>query len=139
MSAEALSWLPGFTLLSFASAVASGLSDEESDRAGGKKTLASVFGNGVARRAVEICVVAGLVAWLLVPLVASGRSAAVPAVVAVAVGAVLAWPLRLASPLAVTGAWDAQRRYKAHLHRSIWGGVLALAVGLVVSRIVLEG
>ena len=41
-------WIAGFACLSLASAVASGLSDEESDRAGGKRTFASTFGNRAA-------------------------------------------------------------------------------------------
>src|SRR5690606_32965293 len=57
--------LAGFALLSLGSALASGLSDEESDRAGGKRTLASVAGNEVVRRVTELLVVLGALAWVL--------------------------------------------------------------------------
>ena len=45
--------LPGMVLLAFASAAASGLSDEESDRRGGKATLTTMLGNRRARATAE--------------------------------------------------------------------------------------
>src|SRR5690606_5896012 len=42
----------GTVLLAASSAVASGLSDERSDAAGGKRTFVTTFGNPTARRAV---------------------------------------------------------------------------------------
>jgi 1,4-dihydroxy-2-naphthoate octaprenyltransferase/chlorophyll synthase len=113
--------------LSLGSAVASGLSDEESDRAGGKRTLASVFGNRAARRADEASVVLGVVVWLLVPLAQGSREALTVGVAGAGAAALLGWRLPAASRAAVTGAWDAQRTYKGYLHRAIWGGALALA------------
>ena len=55
----ALPWvLPGWVCMALASAVASGLSDEVSDRAGGKTTAVTLWGNAVGRRIVERSVMA---------------------------------------------------------------------------------
>ena len=113
-------WIAGFAFLSLASAVASGLSDEQSDRAGGKRTFASTFGNRAARRLTEFCVLAGGGIWAgaawwrpdLVPL-----WAAVPALIIVAWNFVA---LRRVSDQAVTNAFGAQGVYKSFLHRAIW-------------------
>jgi 1,4-dihydroxy-2-naphthoate octaprenyltransferase/chlorophyll synthase len=113
-------WIAGFAMLSLASGVASGISDEESDRAGGKRTVASSLGNAVARKLTEAAVLLGVGAWLL-------SSIAMPAWVPIwsslpAVGIVL-WnfaAMRRVSPQAVTNAFPAQAEYKRFLHRAIW-------------------
>ncbi len=121
-------WIVGFALLSLGSALASGLSDEQSDRLGGKRTVASIFGNAAARRWTEACVFLGAVVWLAaswlrpawVPPWASG-----PAVV------IIAWNLyrmRKVSDAAVTNAFRAQSAYKRYLHRAIWHGTTAAVV-----------
>ena len=113
-------WIAGFACLSLASAVASGLSDEQSDRAGGKRTFASTFGNRAARRLTEGSVLLGAGIW-------GGAMWFRPEWMPVwAVGAallVLAWNfigLRRVSSQAVTNAFRAQGAYKGFLHRAIW-------------------
>ncbi len=121
-------WLAGFMVLSLASAVASGLSDEESDRAGGKRTLASVYGNLAARRFTEGCVLLGVAIWLagsfwtpdLVPIWAVAPAAAI--VVWNFVG------MRKVGRAAVTNAFSAQSAYKRFLHRAIWHSTTVAAV-----------
>ncbi|MCZ7678519.1 MAG: DUF3060 domain-containing protein [Sandaracinaceae bacterium] len=78
--ARGLWLLPGFAAMGLASAVASGLADERSDRAGGKRTVVSRLGNEPARRLVEALTFAGASAWALagaltdaVPLVGRRR------------------------------------------------------------------
>ncbi|NNE16975.1 MAG: prenyltransferase [Myxococcales bacterium] len=121
-------WVAGFSLLSLGSGVASGLSDEESDRAGGKRTFASVFGNSIARRLTEACVLLGAAVWL-------GASLAKPQwlplwSVAPAV-AIVVWnfaAMRKVSNDAVTNAFPAQSQYKRFLHRAIWHSTLVAAL-----------
>ncbi len=126
-------WLfPGLVALSLASALASGLSDEESDRAGGKRTLATAAGNAATRRTLEVVVVLAALLWLFagswVP--ALPLWAMVPAVLIVLVhGGVM---LRVSSQ-ATTGAFAAQGVYKRLLHRGIWLGSLLVAAALVVA------
>ncbi len=121
-------WVAGFSLLSLGSGVASGLSDEESDRVGGKRTFASVFGNAAARKLIETSVLLGAAVWL-------GASVAKPQwlplwAVAPAV-ATLLWSfaaMRKVSNDAVTNAFREQSDYKRFLHRAIWHSTVVAAL-----------
>ncbi len=130
-----LAVLPGLALLALASAIASGLSDEVSDRRGGKSTLTTRFGNAAARRAIEALVALGALAWA-----AAAAAAASPALPWWAVApALLALArhgrrLRAASADAVTNAFRPQGVYKAHLHRAVWHASLWLAGALALAR-----
>jgi 1,4-dihydroxy-2-naphthoate octaprenyltransferase len=122
--------LPGLLALSLASALASGLSDEESDRTGGKRTFTTVWGNARVRRATEGLVGLGALLW------AVGAGWGALAVLPVVVFGARMWRL---SPAAVTNAFAAQGAYKRELHRAIWWGTLGLAgvlgaVGLLGAR-----
>ncbi|MBL8974535.1 MAG: prenyltransferase [Myxococcales bacterium] len=132
---ELLLVLPGTVALALASAIASGLADEESDRAGAKVTITTELGNAGARSAVEHSVMAGAVMWALAAragvgwLSPFGFSAAL---------AVLMWQWRevaAASPYALTNAFPAIARYKQALHRAIWGSSLMLALVLLLLRL----
>ncbi|MCU0681796.1 MAG: UbiA family prenyltransferase [Polyangiaceae bacterium] len=127
-----LALLPGFALLALASALASGLSDEVSDRQGGKVTMTTRFGNGAVRGAIEALVALGALAWA-----AAIASPALPWWALAPALAALAWHarrLRAASGAAITGAFRAQGVYKAHLHRAIWQASLWLAAAIAVAR-----
>lgn len=129
---EALWCLPGLAMTSAASAMASGLSDEESDVAGGKRTFVTVFGNAAARRAVELALLSSCVYWALltrmIPALLPWWVAA-PLVVLT----ILHWRgIRRCSSSARTNAFQAQRRYKALLHRGIWSGGLVLSLGFAL-------
>jgi hypothetical protein len=95
---------------------------------GGKRTLVCLLGNARARGWIGGSVVAGWVLALsLVPwahgLLRTGL------VCGVAVGAVPTLRMFRASSSAVTGAYDAQRRFKGYLHGAVWraGVVWSLA------------
>jgi 1,4-dihydroxy-2-naphthoate octaprenyltransferase/chlorophyll synthase len=121
-------WIAGFSMLSLASGVASGLSDEESDRVGGKRTLASVYGNAAARRLSEVCVLLGAGIWVLTSLF---RPDWVPVWAAMPAAAIAGWNfmrMRKVSHTAVTNAFRAQAAYKRFLHRAIWHSTTVAAV-----------
>jgi 1,4-dihydroxy-2-naphthoate octaprenyltransferase len=129
--------LPGFAVLSLSSAIASGLSDEESDRAGGKTTVVTMAGNVVARRVAELSATSGATWWLLV---AVWQPEAIPVWVSAPAAAIVLLRLRSVvrqSPLATTNQFEALRAYKGMLHRAIWDGALALAVLCVVDSFVI--
>ncbi len=118
-----------FVVLSLGSAIASGLADERSDIEGGKTTVASVFGNRVARRTVEVLVVLGVLGWVLIPI------PEVPSWVRfLGAGVAAAFLPRLwaKTHAAVTDAFRAQGLYKQELHRAIWFAGTAVAVVLVL-------
>lgn len=122
--------LPGFAVLALASAVASGLADEQSDRRGGKRTYASEYGNRAARALVERLVLAAALIWA----VTIRFSAAIPAPIgALAVIVVLVnWRrLRKISAEAKTNAFDAQRLYKHFLHQAQWRSAVLISLALI--------
>lgn len=131
--------LVGYALLSMASALASGLSDEVSDHQGGKRTFTTMFGNRRVRKAVEVTLGLGGFAWWI----ARWRHGAVIPWVAVA-GANAAvvyyqWQLLEMTHRARTNAWDALGLYKLHLHRGIWYAGLVMASGLLLHALWIAG
>lgn len=129
--------LPGFAAMSLASAVASGLADERSDRRGGKRTIVTRLGNERARRVVELLTFAGASAWALIGMLTDALPwwlGALPAMVALwSSGAMLS-----ASNAARTDRFEAITRYKEELHRAIWRGALAAAMLLGWWHLVLD-
>jgi 1,4-dihydroxy-2-naphthoate octaprenyltransferase len=118
--------LPGLVMLALASAIASGLADEESDLAGGKSTFTTQFGNPEARRAAEYSLLGGALCWAIVARLAP--QVLHPFSVTAGLGAI-AWHMRTVmstSPRATTNAFAEISRYKQALHRAVWDGSLAL-------------
>lgn len=129
--ADAYWILVGTTLLGLSSAIASGLSDEVSDRLGGKRTIVTQWGNLFGRRAVEWIVMLAAVAWAVTALLVETIPLAGMLVVLVA----MIWPFTRmleGSRAAVTSAFKEQGRYKKQLHRAIWQSSLALSIVLLV-------
>ncbi len=127
--------LPGFAALCLASAIASGLSDEMSDRRGGKRTVVVFFGNARARRTVEILMTAGGYAWFF----AAVRSPML-SLVLIAPSLLCVWwchrQMLQISPRALTNEFAAQREYKLWLHRAIWWGATLMGIALLAERFV---
>ncbi len=121
-------WVLGFAFLSLASGIASGLSDEQSDREGGKRTFASVFGNRTARRSTEVCVLLGGASWCAGALVVPS---AVPLWALAPAVAILGWrflAMRRVSAKAITNAFEALGEYKHFLHGAIWHSTTVAAL-----------
>jgi 1,4-dihydroxy-2-naphthoate octaprenyltransferase/chlorophyll synthase len=131
-----LGWLPGFALLCLASALASGLADEHTDRRGGKVTFATMFGGARVRVAVEGLYIGAMLVWAamgkLSPVLAQWWTT-FPAV------ALMTWIQRdlgrfgrardVDTPVGIT-------RYKNALHRGIWWGTTVLGVTLLGELVV---
>ncbi|MEB3221756.1 MAG: prenyltransferase [Candidatus Sericytochromatia bacterium] len=125
-------WLVGHAWLALASALASGLSDEESDRAGGKRTFTTMLGNGVVRAGVRTCLSLGALAWAVAGVLGVGPAPWVGLLAAVALSLHLP-ALRGLGAVAVTNAFEAQGLYKQALHQACWLATLTLAVGVVIA------
>jgi len=128
-----LSLAPALVLLSASSAVASGLSDEESDREGGKRTFTTMLGNPRARGITEACVAVGTVLLLW------GKAPWLAVLPSCAVLLFYLHKMRVVGPKAITSAFAAQNEYKAALHAGLWGAQVLLggtlaALGLLASR-----
>jgi 1,4-dihydroxy-2-naphthoate octaprenyltransferase len=122
--------LPGFAMLALASAVASGLADEQSDRRGGKRTYVSEYGNRAARALIERLVLAACLVWAP----SMRLSGVIPAPIgALAIVIILVnWRrLRKISHEAKTNAFEAQRTYKHFLHQAQWRSTTLLALVLI--------
>jgi 1,4-dihydroxy-2-naphthoate octaprenyltransferase len=126
----------GYAMASLASAVASGLGDEVSDRAGGKRTVVTMLGNALARRLTGQLVFVAGVAWVLTALFVPDhgtRMALTSGSVAMFYGC---YRLNPVSPGATTHAYRKQGIYKQVLHRTIWGSGLLLATVQLVAALV---
>lgn len=125
----AAAWLVGHAWLALASALASGLSDEQSDRAGGKRTCTTMLGNARTRGLIRGCFTAAALSWALTAGLGVGPA---PWVGLLAAGALLlhAPALRRLGEEAVTNAFAAQARFKQGLHQASWLATLVLAAGL---------
>lgn len=125
--------LIGWTVLALASAVASGLSDEESDRAGGKRTVVTVLGNASARQLVNGAALLGPLMWLGAAWLVDGGPPRPIGIFAAVVALDEWWTLRERSGSAVTNAFTAQGEYERALHAVLRRSGLAWAVGLTVA------
>ncbi len=134
-SVELLLVAPGLTALALASAIASGLADEESDRAGEKATVTTWLGNAGARDAVEYAIMAGAMLWAIAARI--GQHHLSPFAFSAAL-AVLLWQWRGAvaiGPRAQTNAFAEIHHYKQRLHRALWSSALTLALALLLLRL----
>ena len=141
LGAESLAWVPrawplliGFSFLTLSSAIASGLSDEVTDRRGGKRTFTTQYGNAMARGTLELLLPVGVLAWGLTGLF----SPHVPLVTVLPASLWVLyhwWRLQALSDDAITNAFEAQARYKGVLHRGIWRGAELLGGALIVHRL----
>lgn len=129
-----LALLPTTVLLGLASAVASGLSDETSDRAGGKRTVAVVAGNPSARHAINALVAAAPLTLVLASWLPNSPLGVEPAVVAALVIAAFGLRMRRALAKAETLKFAHQSEAKRELARAILLGELVLGIGLIVDR-----
>ncbi|NJK89221.1 MAG: prenyltransferase [Myxococcales bacterium] len=120
-------FLIGHGMLSLASALASGLADEVSDREGGKVTFTTTLGNPWVRRSVHRLLRWSVFAWIGTAAVLGGPAWA-PALAGSAIVLLYAREVERISPTALTNAFDAQRSYKNALHGAVWYGALALAM-----------
>jgi 1,4-dihydroxy-2-naphthoate octaprenyltransferase/chlorophyll synthase len=127
--------LPSFALLCLASALASGLADEESDRLGGKRTFVTAFGGPAVRQAVEGLVLAAMVVWAALPRLAPRYATFWMVLPAVAIMALDYRELRKAALAPDIETYYGLANYKRRLHECIWRGAIALALTVAVTGI----
>ncbi len=124
--------LPGLALLALASALASGLADEVSDRRGGKTTFVTRFGNAFTRSAAEGLLSAGAILWALAGRAidpALGVWVALPPLVVLVVHL---RDVHARSAAARTHQLAAIRAYKKVLNRGVALATVVFALALVL-------
>ena len=131
--------LPGYMLLAFASALASGLSDEPSDRLGGKRTFTVLFGATAVRQAVEGLVIGAMIVWTLLPLLAPGTVSGLVLAPVIVVMATEFVDLREAGASAEVEGYVGIARYKEALHDCIWRGTAVLALLMAAGGLLFGG
>ncbi len=131
--------LPAFALLALGSALASGLSDEPSDRLGGKRTFTVMFGVAPVRQAVEGLVLGAMIVWAILPLLAPAFASAWMVIPALVTMGIEFRELRLAGQAEDVDTYHGTTHYKHHLHACIWRGTIAMAVSIVVLAILMGG
>lgn len=123
--------LGGWVALCLASALASGLSDEESDRAGGKTTFVTALGNKTVRMVIDLMGPTAIVLTLIV-----AKIGFLPLWAALVPCAFLYFHWRDVKKLsfnALTNAFDEQRSYKHALHLAIWRYGLVLSICIILA------
>ncbi|MCB9640105.1 MAG: prenyltransferase [Myxococcales bacterium] len=137
--ASHLVWcLPGWCLLCLASALASGLSDEKSDKAGHKNTYTTRFGNLMVRRWIYHTASFGVGFWLVLPVLFRefGRDSHIPILpwlVIVALTMSFVEETKKYTEQATTNAFQAIGKYKGQLHKAIWFGGGALGILWIIT------
>ena len=131
--------LPAFLLLALSSALASGLSDEPSDRLGGKKTFTVLFGAAAVRQAVEGLVIGAMIVWALLPLLAPGTVSGLVLAPVIVVMALEFVDLREAGASSDVETYRGIGRYKDKLHACIWRGTTVLALLLAAGTLLFGG
>lgn len=129
--------LPAYALLCLASALASGLADEESDRLGGKRTFTTAFGPAAVRQAAEGLVVGAVLVWAALPWL-SPYYAQLWMVLPVVVVMVADLRELLGQPR-VAAADPMYRDYKDLLHQCIWRAAVMMAAMLALAGLLSGG
>jgi 1,4-dihydroxy-2-naphthoate octaprenyltransferase len=131
--------LPAFALLCLASALASGLADEPSDRLGGKRTFTTMFGAFAVRQATEGLVLGAMIVWAILPLLAPTWASPWMVLAPLCVMAFEYRALRKAGGSSEVETYEGTRRYKTILHHTIWRGTAVLAIAIVVIGFLMGG
>ena len=121
--------LLGTCSLALASALASGISDEESDLSGGKHTFATRYGNSTVKQAVAVFLFLSPLFWLVIASRIPNFSVYVLLLPSFFIFYFGIKMQRLAK-LSGSRAFQAQRRYKLNLHKAIWLSKLSFGLGL---------
>lgn len=121
-----------YAALAMSSAVASGLSDEESDIVGGKRTIVTLLGNHHAKKVIGWLVLLGAAAFILISFALP--KPLLPLWLVFPCVALLVYhysQMRQWLDAAKTNAFREQKIYKAHLHRAIWYPLSIMALYLI--------
>lgn len=122
-----------YSLLSLSSAIASGFSDEQSDRIGGKHTFVTSLGNRVAHRIIFIIVVSSGVLSVLSLFFIGDTALQLGIILAQLPYWIYFFKAQKWKEKATTNAFIEQGIFKSCLHTSIWGYGICISLPLFIS------
>jgi 1,4-dihydroxy-2-naphthoate octaprenyltransferase len=131
--------LPGFALMCLSSAMASGLSDVETDRIGGKRTFATTFGSAPVRQAAEGLVLGAMLVWAALPRLAPHYVTMWMVLPPVVVMVLDYRVLRQAGRSSQIDTPYGLATYKRHLHDCIWRGATSMALVVALTGLISGG
>lgn len=133
---EGLVLLPAFALMCLASALASGLSDVDTDKLGGKRTFATAFGAAPVRQAADGLVLGGILVWAALPRLAPHYVTLWMVVPSVVVMVIDYRALRRAGLSAQVDTAYGTSVYKRRLHECIWRGAVSMALVVALTGLI---
>lgn len=124
--------IPAFMLMAFASALSVGLSNEQSDIKGGKRTFTTMLGNQKVKQFINVFLGLGALSLLALPLIYMDFLLLLGVLGSLFIFSFWYRKVLKLSPRAVTNAFAAQRAYKRCIHLSIWETMLFLSVWMAL-------
>ncbi len=115
-------------LFASASALASGLSDEESDREGGKTTFVTLLGNSFVRKTIAVLMITSTCLLTLFLWIYQNQFSIFGSISILFVNAFFTVRLFRWHSLALTNAFHPQKLYKDQIHYAIWGTLLLSSI-----------
>ncbi len=115
-------------LFASASALASGLSDEESDREGGKTTFVTLLGNSFVRKTIAVLMITSTCLLTLFLWIYQNQFSIFGSILILFVNAFFTVRLFHWHSLAQTNAFVPQKLYKDQIHYAIWGTLLLSSI-----------
>lgn len=115
-------------LFASASALASGLSDEESDREGGKTTFVTLLGNAFVRKMIAVLMIASSILLCFFLWNFKNQFSILGGILIIFFNLYFTIRLFRWQSLAVTNAFLPQKMYKDQIHYAIWGTLLLSSI-----------
>jgi len=126
-------WILPTFFLSLSSAIASGLSDESSDRIGGKRTLVTMVGSKIATMVIICSFSIGIGMFAGVLLAQETIHSSVSGSILGIIGIILTTKLFKDSLEVQTNAFIEIATFKSLLHKSIWYSVLFVSIVIIIN------
>jgi len=122
------------TTLALTSALASGMSDEISDRDGGKNTFVTILGNESVRKIIQKLLIFTYLLLLCIFIWRNDEFLFSASVVSIFYYLYQLYYINFWYKSANTNSFNAQKYYKNHLHKLIWGLFLILSISAIVKK-----
>ncbi|MCZ8341704.1 MAG: prenyltransferase [Leptospira sp.] len=125
-----------YTILSLTSAMASGFSDEESDKLGGKRTFVTIFGNKYIHKTIIVILSISFILLLAYLILFQIKYRLGFSILIIVFNLHYLEQIFALSKKAKTNAFDYQRVYKDKLHYLIWGTLCLFSIYTIYRKFI---